>query len=511
MRFQLRLLAAAVLVLPSFSNASELGNTSHASIERFVDQDTVLVGWLDLSQIDLDELKKLAAAIDLGHLPTIPRQMREIRATLVELGVTRVYWISSLADLFEGPGAFLIPSPPSRADSIALLLRSATGDGQSVVVDGNVVLAGKDSIIADLQNRSGTPIQHLVAALAQSNGPNGVVVSASTDSLRTTSALLKRQTPQDGAAELPKREATQDREFTSTLSQMLPDVSSAALHGQLPPSAATLEIKMSSNEAASKLATFLNAETTERLGDNATPLQLSTNGSTITMTRTSLDASTETLGALVELFQPARFRASQQLSKNSHKQLALGLHNFHDHHARFPPQRLVDEQGRLLHSWRVLILPYLGEVQLYNQFRLDEPWDSEHNIRLATKMPEVFRSPDDSPEMTAASKTRFVAPLTDRSMFGRRGDSPRIRDIIDGTSNTLMVVQTTAENAVIWTKPADLILTDDRPLFEQIAGKADGFTACTCDGGAHYLDHNFTEATLRTMLSMAGGEILEWP
>jgi len=539
MTVQRSLLALTAVLLPPACNAGDLENTNHATIERFIDQDTVLVGWVDLSQLDLDSLKKLAADVDLGHLPTIPRQVRKIRATLVELGVTRVYWFSSLADLFEGPGAFLIPASRSRADSVALLLRSATSAGQSVIVDENVVLAGEDSIIADLQGSSGMPMQHLVAALAQSNSPNGIVVGASARSLRTASTLLKIHATKNGdmptenlddvvtrgdspnhtktaefrddAADLSKRQSAQDREFTGTLSRMLPDFSSAALHGQLPPSTAIFQVEMASKEAASNLATFLNAESAERLKGGALPVQLSASGSTVTMSKSSLDASIRTLRALVQLLQPARYRAGLQMAKTNHKQIALGLHNFHDRHARFPPQRLVDEQGTPLHSWRVLILPYLGEEQLYKQFRLDEPWDSDHNMKLAGQIPAFLRSPDDSAEMTAAGKTRFVAPLTDDSMLGHRGDSARIRDIIDGTSNTLMAVQTTPENAVIWTKPDDLVLTSDRPVFEQIAGDADGFTACTCDGAAHYIDRNFTEETLRTMLSMAGGEILEWP
>ncbi len=194
-----------------------------------------------------------------------------------------------------------------------------------------------------------------------------------------------------------------------------------------------------------------------------------------------------------------------------HKILAVGMHNFHVVHGRFPPQKLISKEGRTMHSWRVMILPYLDEMRLYKQFRLEEPWDSEHNLRLAAQMPSVFRSPDDSAEMAAAGKTRFVAPLTDNSMFGRPGESVKIRDITDGTSNTLMVVRTVAENAVIWTKPDDLVLNNDRPLLEQIAGDADGFTACTCDGAAHYLGRRFTEEALRALVTMDGGEIVEWP
>src|SRR4051794_10739862 len=82
--------------------------------------------------------------------------------------------------------------------------------------------------------------------------------------------------------------------------------------------------------------------------------------------------------------------AAREKSITSLKQFALAFHNHNADQGRLPPARVYDKDGRPLYSWRVLILPYLGEKKLYEEFRLDEPWDGPHNKKLLAKMPEVF-------------------------------------------------------------------------------------------------------------------------
>ncbi|HTU19628.1 MAG TPA: DUF1559 domain-containing protein [Gemmataceae bacterium] len=82
-------------------------------------------------------------------------------------------------------------------------------------------------------------------------------------------------------------------------------------------------------------------------------------------------------------------------SHNNLKQMILAMYNYQDtvmEHS-LPPAALVDRQGRPLLSWRVLILPFLEQQNLYNEFHLDEPWDSPHNLRQLPRMPKVYSSP----------------------------------------------------------------------------------------------------------------------
>ena len=85
------------------------------------------------------------------------------------------------------------------------------------------------------------------------------------------------------------------------------------------------------------------------------------------------------------------------------KRIGLALQGYHDAFGRFPPAAIVDKQGKPMLSWRVAILPYLGAAERYSRFRLDEPWDSPHNLALVTDRPDVYAcssEPDLKPGMT---------------------------------------------------------------------------------------------------------------
>ena len=85
--------------------------------------------------------------------------------------------------------------------------------------------------------------------------------------------------------------------------------------------------------------------------------------------------------------------ARRAQSMNNLKQFALAMHNYHDTNGKFPAASSFDKDGKPLLSWRVHVLPYLEQAELYKQFHLDEPWDSEHNKKLIEKMPNVLASP----------------------------------------------------------------------------------------------------------------------
>src|SRR5205823_2150780 len=82
-----------------------------------------------------------------------------------------------------------------------------------------------------------------------------------------------------------------------------------------------------------------------------------------------------------------RVRATEQGKRIGRAFQAYG----DDHKQRLPPAAVRDPEGRPLLSWRVLLLSYLGDEDLFLQFRLDEPWDSPHNRTLLPRMPDVYR------------------------------------------------------------------------------------------------------------------------
>ena len=155
-------------------------------------------------------------------------------------------------------------------------------------------------------------------------------------------------------------------------------------------------------------------------------------------------------------------------------------------------------------SWRVHLLPFLEETELYQQFHLDEPWDSPHNRELIAQMPDVFRSDDIS--LNLAGKTRFLLPIAEETPWhGPVG--AMIREITDGTSNTIMILEADHDRAVVWTEPADLTIDWDQ-VQDGLAVDGAGFHATFCDGSAHLIRADIDSSILTRLLKHADGEII---
>ncbi|MFN3149379.1 DUF1559 domain-containing protein [Bremerella sp.] len=133
-----------------------------------------------------------------------------------------------------------------------------------------------------------------------------------------------------------------------------------------------------------------------------------------------------------------------------------------DPYARIPPVAILDEKGQPLLSWRVLLLPHLGERELFEQFDLTKPWDSPENLPLVQKMPGVFASPF-SRDAAKQGKTPCKAIANDNTPWNTawptQGEKLTFRDFKDGMSNTALVVEDLTD-PVIWTKPEDINPTE---------------------------------------------------
>lgn len=222
-----------------------------------------------------------------------------------------------------------------------------------------------------------------------------------------------------------------------------------------------------------------------------------------------VEMSPAALGIGVALILPAvqqaREAARRAQDKNNLKQIGLAMHNSHDTYNRFPAQAIRSKKDdKKLLSWRVHILPFIEEAPLYQQFKLDEPWDSPNNKPLIQKMPRVYASPNHD-DLTKQGKTVFVAPAGKGTIW----DDPqglRIANITDGTSNTIMVVEAHKDSAVIWTKPDDIEIDFDNPIKSMKSARVGGFHALFCDGSVRFISDNINLQTLKALLTRAGGE-----
>ena len=128
----------------------------------------------------------------------------------------------------------------------------------------------------------------------------------------------------------------------------------------------------------------------------------------------------------------------------------------------FPAAAIIGPNGTPLLSWRVAILPYLGESEkaLYAQFKLSEPWDSPHNKALLAKMPKVY-APVVAKDGEKGKNVTHYLGFVGGGASSSADQMVNVNSVNDGTSNTLMIAE--AVTGVPWTKPEDLTFTGRKP------------------------------------------------
>ena len=210
------------------------------------------------------------------------------------------------------------------------------------------------------------------------------------------------------------------------------------------------------------------------------------------------------MAALGPAILKVREAAKRTTSANNLRQIGLAMHNYHDANRGLPPAAIYsrDGQQRPLLSWRVAILPYIEQSNLYRQFKLDEPWDSPNNIKLLAHMPKTY----EPVAGTAEPNCTFYRVFTGKNTLFPRGRSLGLFAIPDGTSNTILAVE--AGKAVPWTKPDELVYNPAGPLPPLGGMFKDGFNVVMADGSVRFVKQTVSEKTLRAAITPAGGEIL---
>ncbi len=149
--------------------------------------------------------------------------------------------------------------------------------------------------------------------------------------------------------------------------------------------------------------------------------------------------------------------ASRRMScSNNLKQIVLALHSYHDAYKSFPPACLTDKNGQPMHSWRVLILPFLEANPLYQTYRFDEPWDGPNNSTLATGMPLPYACP--SRNNRSSGLTSYVAVIGSQTAWPG-SKARKLADFPDGTTRTVIVMEVPAAQ-IPWMEPRDLDLQE---------------------------------------------------
>lgn len=178
------------------------------------------------------------------------------------------------------------------------------------------------------------------------------------------------------------------------------------------------------------------------------------------------------------------------------KLLAQAIEKYHDAKGCYPAQALNDEEGRPLLSWRVALLPYLGEDVLYKEFRLDEPWDSLHNKKLIKKMPKAFQSLDThGPWNRKKNKTQDQVFVGAETLFS--GKKIKKTDV---GGQTVILAHVGDDQAVYWTKPADLPYAADKDLPNLFGEYGGSFRVLLTDGSVRTIQRDTDEKPLRALI-----------
>ncbi len=210
-------------------------------------------------------------------------------------------------------------------------------------------------------------------------------------------------------------------------------------------------------------------------------------------------------GPLISILKqtiPLASNASRLLAcKNSMKQIGLALLNYQIVHDCFPPAYLPDEDGRPMHSWRVLLLPFIDEQTRYDQYRFGERWDSPHNLSLSEPTPRVYQCWADPPVDGSTSYVMVVGP----NAFSTGPEGRHVAEFTDGLPSTLAVVEM-VDSGIHWMEPRDW---DPAGAARPASAHPGVFNALFADGAVRSLDEHVAPDLLEATITVDGGEAFD--
>ncbi len=525
---------SAFALLLILAAASVFATDYREMLAPYVNDDTFAVVCLNLESIPLPT----DTENQIDHVIKLPSEVKDLGVGLLmaegfvkkmkEAGAEQVCVIAGLGDLHDGGGPlFVISANSGKGPDIERSLKSmlqeiidhpASGhwrtDAQDIEIRqaGGLVLAGTKGAIARYTSEKATSRDDLLGALAKlaEDKPTLWGVFCPGPDFRR---VVRELWPKLPGSLAPLRGELADRWISLEGSINLP-----------PNIDPKLSLQTKDAEAAeifAKLWRNLPMATTE-FGDKGGPSRMVQGYAQllVTMLPAKVEGTRVNIGFPNEASQFAQLgsmfseAADKSLEKsrrvermNRLKQLILAMFNFESAKKHLPPAAICDKDGKPLLSWRVAVLPYLGEVELYKQFHLDEAWDSPHNRPLVEKMPAIFADPDSKIQSAAGTgKTTFQVPVGKETIFFNN-EGATFREITNGAANTIALIEVDPQRAVEWTKPADWKVDLAHPREGLGSPNRDYVTAAYADGHIQLLSRQqLDDKPLRASLTRTGSE-----
>jgi hypothetical protein len=503
------LLLLALLAAGPAVAAQEFDPAARAkTIAPFIDEQTFALVYVDFSRLRTSFVDLLAGVIpdlDESEATRLKGLLLSMRGAFMQAGGKDLYVVMSMSDLPLNRPLFVVPLSAG-ADEEALAKVELFGlRGLVAERARDCLLLGDHGTLARARGIQPDPRPELAGAFrAAGDTAAQAVLIPPKYTARVIEEMLPTLPPEIGDG--PSSVITRGLTWAVASANLSPQVS------------VKLVIQSQDNQAAKALlekygdlVEFLgkdkNLRKTVPAFDKLTQLLTpKVQGDRLTITLDEKDGGlAKVLSFLARPITQGRMAAKRSTSMNNLKQIGLAMHNYHDVHKSFPAAAGYDADGKPLLSWRVHILFFIDD-QLYRQFHLDEPWDSEHNRRLIEKMPAVYRSPG-SKLSQEKGRTSYVVAVGRQTVFPGQEGIP-MREIKDGTVDTIMAVEVDDEHAVIWTKPEDLPFDPNNPA-RGLGGLYEGtFLALFCDGWVHVLSEDIDPKVLRQLFTRAGGEVI---
>jgi prepilin-type processing-associated H-X9-DG protein len=498
MRTVLALFAGALLALPV--QGGDAASEGHArAVAPYVDDLTFLIVHVDVSRINFDVLAK--------YMDTDNVEKNKAVATLAKTTFLR----SGGKDLYVlmnwGPPVdevlLVAPLAEDAAGSALVTLMRQLGGFEAIVKD-NVLLAGTKKGLARLKLMKSQPAPDLAKALAAVGDGTAQVVFLPPFPLKRAFVEMFPELPKEiGGGN------TSVLDFQWAAARIdAGEKLGAKLVLQAPSAKSAETIAKVFERALAFAAQLAKSEDVKRsipdIVNLAAVLTPKVQADRLTVVLNDKDLTT----VLLPLIEKRRHAAGRAQSMNNLKQIALAMHNYHDVNKALPAAATYDAEGHPLLSWRVHILPFIEQDALYRSFHLNEPWDSEHNKKLIAKMPPTYRSP--ALKDPQGGKTTYLAPVGPKTIFGGKKGMP-FQKITDGTSNTVLVVETDDSRGVYWTQPDDYKIDAKNPMAGLVQPGASGFNAAFADGSVRFLQADIDPATLRALFTANGGEQVNAP
>lgn len=201
---------------------------------------------------------------------------------------------------------------------------------------------------------------------------------------------------------------------------------------------------------------------------------------------------------------PLNDKESRSASSHNMMMVMIAMHSYHDANLRFPAAVMLGPDGKTTHSWRVALLPYLNKKALYDEYNLDEPWDSANNLKVLAKMPDEYRSPrsGENPDCFAGCFviTGEGACFTAKPQRGGLNFS----DVAGGTHSTIAMVE--AKRDIPWAKPEDIPYEAGTQLPDLGGFYDDGFFAALMNGAVRFIPSAADPEKLELLIQYADGQ-----